>query len=64
MADPADASASFTIGTYDAPADSEDIQLNKGHQVGGNPQMNWSSKYVKVRIVNLDPVYSIPAASA
>lgn len=64
FADPAGASASFTIGTYDVAMDSCDIAVSKGHTVSGSFQMQWSAKYVKVRIVNLDSVYSITAASA
>jgi hypothetical protein len=66
FADPADASANFTIGAYDNALDSEDILLtatNKGHQVSGNIQMNWAAKYVKARLVNLDPAQSITGAS-
>jgi hypothetical protein len=63
-ADPADASASFSIGTYDVPIDAEDIARSVGHTVNGSVQMNWSAKFVKVRLVNLDPTYSITAASA
>ena len=63
-ADPQDASASFSIGTYDTPIDSEDIAVSKGNTVSGNVQMNWAAKYVKVRLVNVDTGYSITAASA
>jgi hypothetical protein len=63
-ADPQDASASFSIGTYDTHIDSEDIARSAGHTVNGSVQMNWAAKYVKVRIVNLDTVYSITGASA
>lgn len=63
-ADPQDAAASFSIGTYDNPIDAEDILVSKGHTVSGSFQMNWAAKYVKVRIVNVDTFYSITAASA
>lgn len=63
-ADPAGASASFTIGAYDNPLDSGDIAVSAGHTVWGSFQMNWGAKFVKVRIVNLSTSQSITAASA
>ncbi len=56
-------SASFTVGSFDQPCDSADVLISSGHQVNGSFQMKKSSKYVKAKIVNLDPTYSITGAS-
>lgn len=62
FADPAEASASFTIGAYDNAIDSGDIAVSAGHTVSGSFQMQRAAKYVKARIVNLDAAQSITAA--
>lgn len=64
FADPAGASASFTVGAYDDAADSADVAVDAGHTVSGFVQMMRSAKFVKVRIVNLDTGQSITGASA
>lgn len=63
-ADPAGASAAFTVGTYDVAMDSGDVAISKGHTVSGSFQMNWGAKFIKVRMINLDTGYSITVASA
>jgi hypothetical protein len=51
-ADPTGANPSFSIGSYDDPVDSYDIQVDAGRTVNGVVQMNRSGKYAKVRVVN------------
>jgi hypothetical protein len=63
-ADPAGASASFTVGDYDDPIDSQAIALDAGHTVSGFFQMHRTAKYVKAKLVNLDTAQTITAASA
>jgi hypothetical protein len=62
-ADPIGESTSFTIGTYDDPCDSADIEKDPGHTVKGFVQMQRAAKFVKAKIVNLDSTYSITAVS-
>ncbi len=56
FADPAGATADFTIGSYDDAVDSGDIAADAGHTVKGVVQLNRSSKYVKIKVYNLDSV--------
>lgn len=63
FADPAGASVSFAIGSYDLAIDSGDIAVNAGHIVSGSFQMQRAAKFIKVRLVNLDTAQSITAAS-
>jgi hypothetical protein len=63
FADPAGASASFTIGANDEPYDSADIALNKGNTVSAFLPLSHTPKFAKARIVNEDDSYSITACS-
>lgn len=51
-ADPTSANPSFTVGTYDDPFDTADIERDNGHTVSGMVIMNRSAKYVKAKVVN------------
>lgn len=62
-ADPAGASISFTIGSYANPCDSGDVQINAGKTVQGFIQMQRAAKFVRAKVVNLDPGLSISGCS-
>jgi hypothetical protein len=62
-ADPEGASATFSVGSYDDPCDSADIDVDAGHQVNGFIPVLREPKYIKAVVKNLDTAQSITGIS-